>query len=271
MEEKDKDIQREEFIELLLKKFPNNEIVTLDNIVKKISLVPSVRSADENRLHYNDYYEISLKDTDCYGVIQVVEGRRHLGAASKELVKKYALKANDILLSYRSSRRITVARVGNDYPTTLVANASTIRIRMKDEAAEDLSILIQAYLNLDFVQEYLLPQKETVSEAQKHKRYLLNTKDLINLPIPNFHIDEQYSFKELYQRRATLKECSIELFNTAKKLKIHTEDLKDDCINTYLNNTQTLPSLANKEKELLNKMKNLLKEMEDLYKVYGIK
>lgn len=271
MEESSVKLKREDFINLLIQEFPNTEITTLGSIVQKISLVANVRFTDKYNLDYYDYYEISLKDVDNFGVIKIIENKKHLGAASKELVDKYALKANDILLSYRGTKRITVARIGDNYNTTLVANSSTIRIAMKKGTSEDLAIMIQAYLNLDFIQSYLLSNFVQMRENGKYKRYLLSVKELNNLPIPNFQINTQYNFKELYQRRLILKEYVNKLITKTKDLNLFINNLQEISIKTYLNFSQTFPSLETKENNLLKKLENILKEIEEFDKDSSIK
>ena len=116
------------FLQELKRSFGDIEITTLSELVKNISLSPSVRSGDVNELDTSlKYYEVGLRDIDDMGVVTIEYCKnKKLGPGNRYLIHKYALKENDLLLPYRASRHIKVARVGSHYPASIVTNASII-------------------------------------------------------------------------------------------------------------------------------------------------
>ncbi|MFK5937406.1 MAG: hypothetical protein QM497_03320 [Sulfurimonas sp.] len=269
MKESQKREEYEAFLQKLKKSFGDMEIVTLKEIVKNISLSPSVRSGDKKRLEPNlQYCEVGLRDIDEQGVVSIERCKdKKLGDASRYLVEKYALKENDLLLPYRASRNIKVVRVGSDYPTPLVTNASVIRIEMYEDTPKDLAMIIQAYLCIPYVQRYVLP-KEVYSRERPFSRHLLSTKALADLPIPKFTsaMVAKEDFSQLYLRRLQIEHKTVSLHRKSMDiLKCIIKD-EDETISLFLYKKQKLSALKEKELNIINKLDALLDELELLKK-----
>jgi len=261
-EQEDKE-KYETLLQKIKSSFTDIEISTLGKLVKNISLSPSVRSGNKDKLEEDvQYYEVGLRDIDTEGIITVEQcKRKNLGPASRYLVKKYSLKENDLLIPYRASRSIKVARVGSNYPTPLVTNASIIRIEMKEDTSKDLALLIQAYLSIDYVQRYILP-KEVYSSKRTFSRHLISIKVLNELPIPRFTEDmvAQKDFAELYLRRISLLSKARSLNKYLRSIIVRIAKDEDETINLFLNSKEKLPHIHKKETNILNKLDELLNE-----------
>lgn len=257
-------VRYENFLQQLKKSFNNIEITTLGELVKNISLSPSVRGGDKNSLDDNvEYCEVGLRDIDEHNVVTIERyNDKKSGPANKKLVEKYALKENDLLVPYRASRNMKVARFGSNYPVPVVTNASVIHIKMEENTPQDLAILIQAYLSINYVQRYILP-KEVYSTESTFKRHLLSINVLKELPVPNFTkvMEKMKGFGELYLRRTAIKNKTVSLRkNSMNLLKVLSKD-EDETISLFLRSKDKLPDIQEKEKEILKRLDALLNEL----------
>lgn len=253
----------EAFLQKMKQSFGDMEITTLKELVKNISLSPSVRSGDKNKLdpHIN-YYEVGLRDIDDQSLITIEQCKnKKLGPANPYLIEKYALKENDLLLPYRASRTLKVARVGNGYPAPLVTNASVIRIEMYEGTSKDLALLIQAYLSIHYVQMYILPARNRPPEPPT-SRELISTKRLADLPIPKFtnELVENKNFSDFYLQRLEIENKLLDLVRNSKYLLSCIAKDEEETINLFLHHKEKLPELQRNESNILGKLKELLNE-----------
>ncbi len=260
-------VKRERLLEKLGKRFPQMQITTLKKLVKNISLQQSVRSGDKNKLDENArYYEVGLRDIDEHGVITIERCKdKKLGGANNYFIDKYALKENDLLIPYRAALNMKVARVGSGYPYPLVTNASVIRIEMHKETPKELALLIQAYLSIHYVQNYILP-KHVHSPEKRFSRRLISTKLLAELPIPHFTREMvlEGGFSEIYLKNLEIDNKLTRLFKENKNLINCLSKDEDETINLFLYHKEKLPSLLEKETYILTKIDQLLRQIETL-------
>ena len=261
-------LKREHLLKKLSKSFPQIQITTLKKLVKNISLSPSVRSGDKNKLDENaKYYEVGLRDIDEHGVITIERCKnKKLGGANNYFINKYALKENDLLLPYRAALNMKVARVGSDYPYPLVTNASVIRIEMHKETPKELALLIQAYLSIHYVQHYILP-KHVHSPERRFSRRLISTKLLAELPIPHFtrEMVAEGGFSAIYLKHLEIENKLTSLYKESGNLIRCLSKDEDETINLFLYHKQKLPSLLEKETHILTKIDQLLYQIETLH------
>lgn len=247
--------------------FEGIEITTLDKLVKKISLSPSVRTGDQSKLDKDaKYYEVGMKDSDEEGVVTIEHCKnKRLGAANNYLIKKYALKENDLLLPYRVSRDYKVLHVGSNYPAPLVTNASLIRIEMYDDTPKDVAMLIQAYLLSWFVQQYVIP-KDVYQAQRMHPRHLISTKRLASLPIPRFTVDmlQDGKYEALFRNKKLLENKGIKLARKSRELLSCVDRKSEDLLKLYLYDKERINPILEKEDMIVQKMQYLLEELTSL-------
>ena len=255
------------FLEKVKTCFPGIEITTLDKLVKKISLSPSVRTGDNDKLDINvKYYEVGMKDSDEEGVVTIEYCKnKKLGAANNYLIEKYTLKENDLLLPYRVSRNYKVLRVGSNYPAPLVTNASVIRIEMHDDTPKDIAMLIQTYLLSWFVQQYVIP-KDVYQARRMHPRHLISTKRLSSLPIPKFTGDmlQDGKYEALFKNKQLLESKGIKLVRKSRELLNCVDRENEELLKLYLYEKEKIDPILEKEAIIVQKMQQLLDELADL-------
>jgi len=203
---------------ILEKEFPDNIIINFGMLTEKISVITKVREGKS--LSFNDYDEVSLTLLDKYGVLLPSKRGEDLKLANKKSIDSQSLNHNDILISYRSRKHYSVGRVGDNYKRTIVGNNSAIRIQFNRNIQASIPIMVQAYLSLDYVQDFL----RAASYNKEHTRPLLSPKVLMELPIPEFTLYSQPQFEEVYKYRydfldglESIQKSSSTLSDTIKK------------------------------------------------------
>jgi len=253
--------RREDLLKKLDYRFSQMEITTLGTLVKNISLSPSVRSGDKSKFDKDIlYYEVGLRDIDEHNVITIERCKdKKLGGASKYLIDKYSLKKNDLLISYRASHNMKVARVGSDYLHPLVTNASVIRIQMHEGTPKELALLIQAYLSIDYIQHYILP-RDVKSPERRFSRPLVSTKLLTELPIPYFtkEMVAEGNFSNIYLKHLEIENKLSTLFKESRNLINCLSKDEDETINLFLHHKKELPKVLEKDMFVLGKVDQLL-------------
>ncbi len=248
--------------------FPRIEITTLDTLVKNISLSPSVRTGDAEKLDsLAQYYEVGLRDIDAEGLVSIQHSKnKQLGAANTYLIKKYALKENDLLVPYRASRDYKVSRVGKDYPAPLVTNASVIRIEMYEDTPKDIAILIQTYLLAWFVKQYIMP-KDVYRPHKQYARHLISTKKLAQLPIPKFTSDmlSDGNYEALFKNKKLLESKGRELVKKSTQIFHCIDRESEELLKLFLYDKQKIAPILEKEEILVQKMQQLLDELTQLH------
>ena len=267
---------KENLIQKIMTHFPDYEIITLGYLVKNISNPPSVRGGNKKKLDYNDYYEVGLSNRNLYGVIKIDPSKKkQLGAANKEMVLKYKLKKNDLLLPYYVSKTINVARIESEYDLPMVTNTSTLRVEMYKDTPEEVSIIIQSYFSLPYVQEYLIKSAYIMNQQNtqvyrdnsfKRKRNTFKPKLLLELPIPRFHINQNINYKKIFNEYAEIKHLSIEIHGYGRKFLTSLNYPSEITAHLFNNNTDTLHDISPEEQEIKKKMQKLSKELKELYK-----
>ncbi len=240
--------------------FPNEEIVTLADLVKNISNCPSVRGGNKGKLDFLDYYEIGLRDCNKDGVIEFdPKTKKDLGAANKIMVQKYALHQNDLLLPYRAAKHMKIARVAKEYDFPIVTNTSTIRIQMHKESTTEMSFYIQAYLDLPYVQHYLIPD----SRCNHGKRPSIKIRYLQELPIPKFQINSNIDYQNIFTTHSQMASIAQEIYQYSSMLNYNIRIQKETTAHLFKNSTSNIENISY-NKELKNKMITFLDKLKQL-------
>ena len=209
-------LAKERFIKILKGTFPSQSIITLGEIVKKIAVVSKVRVG--NDLTWNDYDEVTPTKLDAYGILIPHRKGKDLGPANKNLLESQNLNPGDLLISYRGSKHYSVGRAGDNYMRKTIGNNGAIRIQFDEEVNKEIPVMLQSFLNLQYVQEYLLSVAQVSSES-KYPRKILTSQILLELPIPKFEVQYNNSYKNKYEK-------NLELINTLDNISQFTTQLK---------------------------------------------
>ena len=256
-----------ELTEQLFDNFPGIKVTTLGEMVKSITLSASVRSGDTSKLDTTtEYYEVGLRDIDDRGVITTeLCKNKKLGEANSALIKKYALKENDLLIPYRASRRMKIARMGKNYDLPVVSNVSVIRIEMYEDTPTELAILLQAYLSIDYVQEFLLPS-EVYSSKKPFSRHLISTQLLLELPIPAFTSEMlvEGRFSDLYIQNIEINNKIIRMNTELKRLRILFAKKEEETMALYFQKREQVSTTIEKDSSTLKKLNQLLEQLDEI-------
>ena len=193
----------QELRKILNRKFENIPIVTLKDFTKKIAVISKVRIPKNS--NFTDYDEVSLSNVDQDGRLLPFKKGEELGAANLPLIKSQSLHNGDILISYRGKKHFNVGIVEGEYERTIIGNNSAIRIQFKDDINYQIPLIIQAYLEESYIQNYLT----TTTKDTKDNRHLLSAKTLMSLPVPQFGNHLFHDFGKFNARRRSVKKQAM--------------------------------------------------------------
>jgi len=242
------------FKEELQKIFPSLKLTSLDTLTSKIALVPQIRIG--NSLDYTDYEEVSLLNSQSEnGVLIPSNSQKPSLPADSQLVYKHALKRGDLLLSYRARNHIKVLRVKETPKRAMVGNTATVRIEFHNYAVNTtLPLLIQSYLQLDRVQEYLINKAIENKKSNNTSRFLISPRILRDLPTPQFNINSDGEFEEIMMRRTHLSTLSGDILQQMKELYTQSNKLLQLSLPSYSNNPKKLKQTALRDKDAIAKL-----------------
>jgi hypothetical protein len=219
--------------QILQEKFPDKEIVTLEDLTFKIAVISKVRYGDN--CTDNNYDEISLNNIDAYGTIYIPEDSNDPAPANHTALINQSLRAGDLIILHRGKVG-KMGIIGEDYKRKIVGNNSMIRIQFDKTRKVDTPWFVMQYLQLPYVKEYI---DTFIPSSGSTKRKILNSQILSNIPIPLFEeCDGQY--RELLFNR---KQLSIEAANINKKLQNLISmyvDLQHDSIDIAINEAKSV-------------------------------
>lgn len=242
--------------------FPSLELTCLGSITNKIALVPQVRLG--NSLEYTDYEEVSLQNSKSKGGVLIPSNsQKPSSPANRNLVDKHSLKKGDLLLSYRAKNRIKVLRVKETPKRAMVGNTATVRIEFKHHDLDTLPILIQSYLQLDIVEDYLIDKAIKNKESNNTSRFLISPRILKDLPVPRFVANSSVDFEGIMEKRTHLITMNENILNQMKKLYIRSNIILQHSLPSYINNPGKLMQTSLRDKDITNKLLKLQKCLED--------
>jgi len=243
----------------LEKEFIGVEIVKLEDLAKKIAVISKVRVGDKRE--FVNYDEVTLTDVDEYGVIAVDPAKKRPAPANTNAIVSQALHKNDLLVSYRGVD-IKVGRIDKEYKEPIVSNNSAIRIQFdygdKDEE-EEISMFVQAYLQLPYVKEYIVKRPQ----SSENDRKILSPLFLSNLPIPLFH-SRNYDFKDFINTRLEILNSAKDILYEMQQLLKQLENHKDEALPTYLSNKNFSSKILLKDLEFLDALENTKQKIEGI-------
>lgn len=239
----------------LEQEFKNMPLVPLSYFTKKIALASKVRTGKS--LTTTDYDEVALSNTDIYGVVQPYSRGEDLGLASEKALETQSLKEGDILISYRGQYGFRVGRVGDSYKRAIVSTNSNIRIQFKDDIDKEIPVLIQAYLELPAIQEYLT----RCSASRDFSRKLLNAEILSTLPIPHFTERSDSSFTQYHNKQLELQSVAQRLSTKTRVISERIKKSADEDLALYFSDSDELQNRDKDNRELLEVLEGLLEEV----------
>ena len=231
----------------LQEEFPNSKIVKLKNLAKKIAVLSKVRVGKQRTVH--DYHEVTLNNVNEYGIIIPDNTKEKPEPANSSTVISQALHKNDLLVPYRGLE-MKVGRIDREYEKPIVSNNSVIRIQFEyadKEEEEEISMFVQAYLQLPYVKEYIASRPQ----SSENDRKILSPLFLSNLLIPLFH-SRNYDFKDLINNRLKILNSAKDMLYEMQQIVKKLEDYKDDALAIYLSDKNFSSEIFLKDLEVLD-------------------
>lgn len=223
-------LAREKLQQNLRGRFPQLQIISLRELVEKIAVVSKVRVGNDRT--YNNYDEVTPTHTDNYGCLIPHKDGKELGPAYKTLLDSQNLNPGDLLISYRGTKHYSVGRAAKKYTRKTIGNNAAIRIQFKQDEQEELPIMVQSYLNLDYVQEYL-QSVATLPQNSKYPRKSLTSKILLELPIPKFEVFESAIYKEQHLYNLEIRDLLHQVCEYSQRIQENLQNTLNKDLELY--------------------------------------
>ncbi len=235
---------------ILKEKFPDKEIVKLEDLTYKIAGISKVRYGDNCR--DDNYDEISLNYIDEYGRIYIPNEQKKSAPANHTALVNQSLSAGDLIILHRGKVG-KMGIIGDKYKRKIVGNNSMIRIQFDKNRKVDTPWFVMQYLQLPYVKEYI---DTYIPSSGSTKRKIINPKILSHIPIP--------AFKECGGAYRDLLLCRKDLSIQADKFNLKLQNI----ISVYKNLQDSSVDLAiNNFEEFLPALKESREDLETLYLV----
>ncbi len=221
--------------ELLSKKFPKSQIVTLEYVTSKISMVSNVRVGRKENRKFTNYDELSLSNIDRYGFIYVSDTAKIQEPASNGVMNAQSLNYGDILMVQRGKTgKIGMVNKKEFYKKVIVGNNSMIRLQFSQEQLKaHFHHLVFHYLQLPFVKEYI---ESYIPSSSSYDRKILNSTALSEIAIPFIRNEDRDLLLNFLSTRQHILLQADEIQNNIEKLLLQYKDLQNNTLDDIFNN-----------------------------------
>jgi hypothetical protein len=260
-------MKRKEFIEILEQKFGGYvHIVTLNDLTKNISAISKVRVGSDNSRTNTNYAEISLKNVDNLGYINIPDDYKGHAPANPTSLDKQALNYHDLIIPFRNSLQSMglIKKRYDDYPL-VVGNNSMIRVEFEFNKQKDTPVYVMNYLKLPLVAEYIdnIRIGENPGSSKSTDRSPLAVEVLENLPIPMFY-ESDGAYRDYIHSRLNLVDTFISIQKKVDFLKEQFKDLEINKNDLPPSKSITFSSQAEKTYLLSDIVKEFEKKLEGM-------
>ena len=221
--------------EQLSKKFPKSEIVTLEYVTSKISMVSNVRVGKKENRKFTNYDEVGLNNIDRYGFVYVSDKAKIQEPASNGVMKAQSLNYGDILMVQRGKTgKIAMVNKKKFYKKVIVGNNSMIRLQFSQEQLKaSFHHLVFHYLQLPFVKEYI---ESYIPSSSSYDRKILNSTALSEIMIPFIKYEDRDLLLNFLSTRQHILLQADEIKNNIEKLLLQYQDSQNNILDDIFNN-----------------------------------
>lgn len=163
---------------ILEQEFPLNKLVTLQEMVERVSKVSNVRVRADRTVE--DYYELGIDNVNEEGVLVVPDNPKKFKPANASAIESQRLHRGDLIFGYRGKMG-KVGLIDDEFNIPVVTNNGMIRIRFSDDRRDETPRYIQTYLESPLIRTFLDSMLEDRNGVK-----MLSVETIEALPIPYF-------------------------------------------------------------------------------------
>ena len=196
---------------ILEQEFPADKIVSLQEMVERVSKVSNVRVRKDRTVE--DYYEIGIDDVNEEGILEVPEQPKKFAPANASAIESQRLHKGDLIFGYRGKMG-KVGLASDEFDVPVVTNNGMIRIRFPEDRKEETPRYVQTYLESPLIRTFL----DSMLEDRKGVK-VLSVETIESLPIPYFEeMAGITKFSTLINRRKSITLAVNKIIEEAEAL-----------------------------------------------------
>ena len=236
---------------ILEQEFPLDKLVTLQEMVERVSKVSNVRVRADRTVE--DYYELGIDDVNEEGVLVVPDNPKKFKPANASAIESQRLHRGDLIFGYRGKMG-KVGLIDDEFNIPVVTNNGMIRIRFSDDRRDETPRYIQTYLESPLIRTFLDSMLEDRNGVK-----MLSVETIEALPIPYFgEMLGITKFSTLVNRRKSITLAVRAVIEEAELLLSKRKAFESESISLQTKSLEELSVINNKDhvtKDFLDQMK----------------
>ena len=245
---------------ILEQEFSPDKIVTLQEIIERVSKVSNVRVRTVREIE--DYYELGVDDVNEEGVLVVPSNPKKFTPANASAVESQRLHRGDLIFGYRGKMG-RVGLVNEEFNTPIVTNNGMIRIRFPDDRLDETPSYVQTYLESPLIRTFL----DSMLEDRKGVK-VLSVETIESLPIPYFEeMAGITKFSTIINRRKSITLAVKKVIVEAESLLQKRKAFESEAISLQVKPLDELSKVNSNDHVAEESLKQLKMQLERLSKV----
>ncbi len=242
---------------ILEQDFPPDKLVTLREMVQRVSKVSNVRVRADRTVE--DYYELGINDVNEEGLLVVPDDPRMLKPANASAVESQRLHRGDLIFGYRGKMG-KVGLIDDEFDVPVVTNNGMIRIRFTEERTDETPRYIQTYLESPLIRTFLDSMLEDRNGVK-----VFSVETIEALPIPNFEeMAGITKFSTLINRRKSITLAVKNVIEEAESLLQKRKVFESEAISLQVRPLDELSKVNSEDHMTEERLKQLKIQLEAL-------
>ena len=244
---------------ILKQEFPADKIVSLQEMVERVSKVSNVRVRKDRTVE--DYFEIGIDDVNEEGILEVPEEPKKFAPANASAIESQRLHKGDLIFGYRGKMG-KVGLVSDEFDVPVVTNNGMIRIRFPEDRKEETPRYVQTYLESPLIRTFL----DSMLEDRKGVK-VLSVETIESLPIPYFEeMAGITKFSTLINRRKNITLAVNKIIEEAEALLQKRKAFESEAISLQTKSANELSAVNREDHTMEEGLKQLKMQIEILSK-----
>lgn len=240
---------------ILEQEFPHDKLVSLQEMVEKVSKVSNVRVRDSRKV--KDYNELGIDDINDKGVLTIPKNPKKFAPANESAIKSQRLNKGDLIFGYRGKMG-KVGLIDNEFDVPVVTNNGMIRIRFSDGRIDETPRYIQNYLETPLIRTFLDRMLEDRNGVK-----MLNVETIEALPIPYFkEMVGMTKFSTIINRRKNNTVAVKKVIGEAELLFHKCKAFESESISLQTKSSDELSKINEGDHLINDKLSDLKKKLE---------
>ncbi len=240
---------------ILEQEFPHGKLVSLQEMVERVSKVSNVRVRDIRPVE--DYYELGIDDVNDEGLLTIPDEPKQFKPANASAIESQRLHRGDLIFGYRGKMG-KVGLINDEFNVPVVTNNGMIRIRLTEDRRDETPRYIQTYLESPLIRTFLDSMLEDRNGVK-----VLNVETIEALPIPYFEeMLGMTKFSTLVNRRKNITLAVTKVIEEAELLLSKRKAFESESISLQTKSSDEMSKINEEDHSIKDTINDLEKKLE---------